>query len=62
MPLSRLIQILEYGHTEHFDGEDLRRLDDHTLNDLARADGIATPVLEEIKQIFNHYYTRAYRG
>ena len=61
--LNKLIQILEYGHTEEMDKEELEELRSFTLSDIINIrtkSGKSTKELE-IENIFMRYYLRQYR-
>ena len=62
--LNKLIQILEYGHTEEMDKEELEELRSFTLSDIINIrtkSGKSTKELE-IENIFMRYYLRQYRS
>ena len=63
IPLDRLIKILEYGHIDEIDREDLEKLKDYTLRemvDIRFKSGKSNEELE-IENIFMRYYLRQYR-
>jgi len=61
--LSKLILILEYGHTEEMDKEELKILEPYTLSDIieirTKSGKSATEL--EIENVFMRYYMREYR-
>jgi len=62
VPLDRIVQIMEYGHTANFEDADIEFLKNFTLNNLINADQIKTDEQEKMLNIFNKYYSRQYRG
>lgn len=62
VPLDRIVQIMEYGHTASIDDTDIEFLKGYTLNDLINADQIKTDEQQKMLNIFNKYYSRQYRG
>ncbi len=61
--LNKLILILEYGHTEEMDKDELKILEPHTLSDIidirTKAGKSASEL--EIENVFMRYYLREYR-
>jgi HD-GYP domain-containing protein (c-di-GMP phosphodiesterase class II) len=62
VPLDRIVQIMEYGHTAIIDDKDIEYLKNFTLNDLINADKIKSDEQQKMFNIFNKYYSRQYRG
>jgi len=62
VPLDRIVQIMEYGHSASFDDADIEYLKNFTLNDLINTDHIKTDEQQKMLTIFNKYYSRQYRG
>lgn len=62
--LNKLIQILEYGHTEEMDREELEELKPFTLSDIIsiRTKSVKSVKELEIENIFMRYYLRQYRS
>jgi putative nucleotidyltransferase with HDIG domain len=61
--LEKLIIILEYGHNDEMDMDELKRLEGHTLADIIeiRTKSIKSDKELEIENIFMRYYLRQYR-
>ena len=61
--LSKLIRILEFGHTDEMDKTELAALESYTLSDIIeiRPKSGKTPKELEIENIFMRYYLRQYR-
>lgn len=61
--LNKLILILEYGHTEEMDKDELKILEPHTLSDIidirTKAGKSASEL--EVENVFMRYYLREYR-
>lgn len=61
--LNKLILILEYGHTEEMDKDELKILESHTLSDIidirTKAGKSASEL--EVENVFMRYYLREYR-
>jgi len=62
VPLDRVVQIMEYGHTANFEDTDIEYLANFTLNDLINADQIKTDEQQKMLNVFSKYYSRQYRG
>jgi HD-GYP domain-containing protein (c-di-GMP phosphodiesterase class II) len=64
IPLDRLIKILEYGHTNEIDQNDLIKLKDYTLREMVdiRKNSTKSDEEMEIENIFMRYYLRQYRS
>ena len=63
--LRKLIQILEFGHTEEMDKEELQNLEPFTLSDMIeiRTKKVGKSSAElDIENIFMRYYLRQYRS
>ena len=60
--LNRIIQIIEYGHGEAIDKQDLKFLSDFTLNNLINTEQIKSDDQQRIETTFMRYYSRVYRG
>jgi len=63
LSLDRLIRILEYGHSDALDPEDLKKLHDYSLREIVeiRQKSNKTDAELEIENIFMRYYLRQYR-
>ena len=63
LSLDRLIRILEYGHSEALDPEDLKKLSVYSLREIVeiRQKSNKTDAELEIENIFMRYYLRQYR-
>lgn len=63
IPLNILIQILEFGHNDDLDTNDLKILKDYTLKDIiqVRKKNQKTEKEIELERIFMRYYSRKYR-
>jgi putative nucleotidyltransferase with HDIG domain len=61
--LNKLILILEYGHTEEMDKDELKILEPHSLSDIIeiRTKSGKSSTELEIENIFMRYYMREYR-
>ena len=64
IPLDRLIQILEFGHTSELNPADLQKLTDYTLRELIeiRGKSVKSEDESEIENIFMRYYLQQYRA
>ncbi|KAA3613091.1 MAG: HD domain-containing protein [Calditrichaeota bacterium] len=60
--LDRVIQIIEYGHTEAIDKKDLKYLSGFALNDLVNLDKFKSDDQQRVETTFMRYYSRIYRG
>ncbi len=62
--LNVLIEILEFGHKEVFNPDDLELLRKYTLKDLVRIrkQGSTNPDEQKAAEVFMFYYQRKYRG
>ncbi len=63
IPLNVLIEILEFGHNDDLDRDDLHFLRDYTLKDLlqARRNGAQNENEAKMEEVFMRYYLRKYR-
>ena len=63
IPLDRLIKILEYGHIDEINRDDLNRLKEYTLREIVdiRSKSSKSEEELEIENIFMRYYLRQYR-
>jgi putative nucleotidyltransferase with HDIG domain len=61
--LNKLILILEYGHTEEMDKDELKILEPYTLSDIIeiRTKSVKSSTELEIENVFMRYYMREYR-
>ena len=61
--LNKLILILEYGHTEEMDKDELKILDAYTLSDIIeiRTKAVKSSTELEVENVFMRYYMREYR-
>lgn len=62
VPLDRIVQIMEYGHSASIEDSDIEFLQNYTLNDLINADEIKSDEQQKMMNVFNKYYSRQYRG
>lgn len=62
IPLDRVIQILEFGHTDDMDEIDLAFLREYTLNELCSNENIKTDEQQKLENVFERYYSRQYRS
>ncbi|HGY55600.1 MAG TPA: GAF domain-containing protein [Caldithrix abyssi] len=63
IPLNVLIEILEFGHNDDLDRDDLQFLRDYTLKDLlqVRRNGAQNDNEAKMEEVFMRYYLRKYR-
>ena len=62
IPLNRIVQILEFGHSEDLDEADLEYFKSYTLNDLNGLENIKTDEQQKLENTFMRYYSRQYRS
>jgi len=60
--LDRVIQIIEYGHSESIEKNDLEYLRGFTLNNLLNTEQIKNDDQQRVESTFMRYYSRIYRG
>ncbi len=60
--LDRVIQIIEFGHSETIDKKDLKYLKGFSLNDLVNLEQIKSDDQQRVETTFMRYYSRIYRG